>query len=424
LDDPSSAVLAATSGLILLVLTACEAALYGYSYARLMERAQRHGRGELFSARLARERQILFSLLVYEALFVVLFVISVTTWLDLHTDLSSAGSLLTALATCFVLLILPIRLLSYVWGQDHADGILFRLLGLMDAARIPVLPIVRVVDGLALALARLTGKPVDRSSSEALADEILSAVAEGESEGLLEEDEKEMIERIVELRDADAADAMTPRTDMVSIPVTMNIDDAVKIARERGHSRIPVFEENRDQIVGILYVKDILHHWRTDTATTLDLRVLMRKPYFVPEQKPISELLTEFKARKLHLAVVLDEYGGTAGIITIEDILEEIVGDIEDEYDPALAHPPLRVVDETTVEADARLHVDDLAHAIHAEIEDGRDFDSLGGFLFTTLGRVPAKGERVTVPGLRFTVLEANDRRIGRVRVERVAEDE
>ena len=131
-------------------------------------------------------------------------------------------------------------------------------------------------------------------------------------------------------------------------------------------------------------------------------------------------MLKEFKSRKLHMAVVLDEYGGTAGIITLEDIIEEIFGDIEDEYDPALVVPPLRILNDTTIEADARLHVDDLSHAIHVPIEDGRDFDSLGGFLCTELGRVPAKGEVIEALGLRLTVLEANERRIGRVRVERL----
>jgi len=288
---------------------------------------------------------------------------------------------------------------------------------------VPARPVVKVIDAVSLAVARLTGRPVDRSATDSIEDEILSAVAEGESEGVLEGEEKEMIERIIELRDADAADAMTPRTDMVSVPVTMTVDEAVALAMERGHSRIPVWEENRDQIVGILYVKDLLHHWRTETAVGLSLRALMRKPYFVPEQKPISELLREMKSRKLHLAVVLDEYGGTAGIITIEDVIEEIFGDIEDEYDPELSSPPLRVLSETTVEADAKLHIDDLCHAVHADIEDGRDFDSLGGFLFATLGRVPKEGESTEAAGLRFTILEANDRRIGRVRVERLIED-
>jgi CBS domain containing-hemolysin-like protein len=389
-----------------------------------MERAQRKGRGDAVAARLAHEQQILDAVLVYQALLGTLFVLSVSTWVKGHVPLSDVSAFLTSLGAAFVLLLLPVRMLPAIWGRDHADSVLHRMLALLDRIRTPVLPIVRVVDGTALAISRLSGHPVDRSASDSIEDEIRSAVAEGESEGVLEEREKEMIERIIELRDADVADAMTPRTDMVSVPATMRVDEAVALAMEKGHSRVPVFEGNRDQIVGILYVKDLLHHWRRDKAQTLSLRALMRKPYFVPEQKPISELLAEFKARKLHLAVVLDEYGGTAGIITIEDIIEEIVGDIEDEYDPALTEPPLKIVNSTTVEADARLHIDDLSHAILVSLEDDRDFDTVGGFLFTTLGRIPTEGESLEAAGLRFTVLRANDRRVGRVRVERLAEED
>jgi magnesium and cobalt exporter, CNNM family len=420
LDDTCSAFLAAASGIILLALSACEASLYGYSYARLMERAQRKGNAPVISDRLTREKHIIFALLVYEAVFGTLFVLSIAAYVQAHSTLSPALTLLISLGISFFLLLVPFRLVAHIWGRDHADAVVSRMLGTLDAVRRPVMPLILVVDALALGLSRMAGRSVDREASESIEDEILSAVAEGESEGVLEENEKEMIERVIDLRDADVADAMTPRTDMISVPVDTTVDETVKLAMDCGHSRIPVFEDNRDKIVGILYVKDLLRHWHKDSATTLSLRVLMRKPHFVPERKPTGEMLKEFKSRKLHMAVVLDEYGGTAGIITLEDIIEEIFGDIEDEYDPALVVPPLRIVNDTTVEADARLHVDDLSNAIHVPIEDGRDFDSLGGFLCTELGRVPAKGEIIEVLGLRLTVLEANERRIGRVRVERL----
>jgi CBS domain containing-hemolysin-like protein len=420
LDETWSAFLVAASGFLLLALSACEAALYGYSYARLMERAQRKGNAPLVTDRLTREKHIIFALLVYEAIFSSLLVLCVSAWVAVHSTLSPAVTLLISLGISVFLMLVPFRLAAYIWGRDHADAIVSRMLGTLDAIRRPMMPLIRVVDALALVLARMTGRSVDREVTESIADEILSAVAEGESEGVLEENEKEMIERVIDLKDADVADAMTPRTDMIAVPVDTTVRDTVKLAMECGHSRIPVFEGNRDKIVGILYVKDLLRHWHKDSATSLSLRVLMRKPHFVPERKPTGEMLKEFKSRKLHMAVVLDEYGGTAGIITLEDIIEEIFGDIEDEYDPALVVPPLRVLNDTTVEADARLHVDDLSNAIHVPIEDGRDFDSLGGFLCTELGRVPAKGEIIEVLGLRLTVLEANERRIGRVRVERL----
>jgi len=316
-----------------------------------------------------------------------------------------------------------LRTVPYVWGRDHAESVLFRILPVLDGMLVAVRPLVASSEAIGRFLARVTNTTRQRTPSEDLADEIRSAVAEGEVEGLLEGDEKAMIERIIELRDADAADAMTPRTDMISLPLSTKVDEAISIAMENGHSRIPVFSENRDEIKGVLYLKDLLPHWGRPDSHDLALENIIRPAYFVPAQTPISRLLAEFKSRKIHFAIVVDEYGGTAGIITIEDILEEIVGEIEDEFDPELEQQPLTVIDHTTVEADARTHIDDLGDALRVELEDDGDYDTVGGLLFTMLGRVPVSGENVETAGLRFTVLDADERRVRRVRVERLASD-
>ena len=416
-----AAVLAVVGAAILWLVSIAAGAIQNFSYARLIERAEREGRGAEVVPRLNREESFVLAVLTVESLAAVVFVLGLSSWVAATFLLSAGVAFVVATAVAFLLLLFVLRTVPYVWGRDHAESVLIRILPLLDGILVVVRPLVRASEAVGGMLARVTNSTRPRTPSEDLADEIRSAVAEGESEGLLEGEEKAMIERIIELRDADAADAMTPRTDMVSIPITTTIDEAIRVAMENGHSRIPVFSENRDEIRGVLYVKDLLPHWGRTEDADLSLKTLLRPAYFVPAQTPISRLLAEFKSRKIHFAIVVDEYGGTAGIITIEDILEEIVGEIADEYDPELVEQPLTVIDNVTVEADARTHIEDLGDALRVELEDDGDYDTVGGLLFTTLGRVPVSGENVETDGLRFTVLDADERRVRRVRVERIA---
>jgi len=193
--------------------------------------------------------------------------------------------------------------------------------------------------------------------------------------------------------------------------------DAIKKA---GHSRIPVYEENIDNIVGFIYAKDLLAEIGKDPSQFC-LRDRMREAYFVPESKPLRALLHEFQNQKLHIAVVLDEYGGTAGIVTLEDIIEELVGEITDEYEET---PPASVkqVDENTIEVDARTYVDDLNDEYELDLPDDEDYDTVGGFVFARLGYVPKTGEHFDYKNLQFTIASAESRRINRITIRKVPE--
>ena len=194
------------------------------------------------------------------------------------------------------------------------------------------------------------------------------------------------------------------------------IEEAVELAVGCGHSRLPVFATDRDHVVGILYVKDLLQHWSQENRAGIEIESLMRPPFFVPETKHIGELLREFQTRKLHIAIVLDEYGGTAGLITIEDILEEIVGEIADEHAPA---PPdlVQTVGDSQVEVDARIHVDEINARLEVSLPEDDGFETLGGFIVSHLGRIPAVGEEFDWANLRFTVIEADERRVHRLEI-------
>jgi CBS domain containing-hemolysin-like protein len=254
-------------------------------------------------------------------------------------------------------------------------------------------------------------------AEEDLAEEIREMVNAGQREGLIENDEREMIESVMDLADATIAQIMTPRTEMVSISADVNWDELLRLTSESGHSRLPVHGKSRDEIVGVLHIKDVLIELARGQRQRRPLRALLRRPFFVPETKPVNEMLQEFQRGRTHIAVVLDEYGGVSGLVTIEDVLEEIVGEIADEYDEALVDG-LKQLDENTYEAHGRMRISDWNERTGKKLPDEESFDTLGGYVFHELGRIPNVGEQLERHGLRIKILDSNRRRIDRLMIE------
>ena len=265
---------------------------------------------------------------------------------------------------------------------------------------------------------RLLGRIPEVPDEESFEDEIRTIVTEGHREGLLEEDAREMIEGVIELSDVVVSAIMTPRTDMVSIPLSYSWSEAVDFVIKVGHTRIPAHDQNRDDIVGILYVKDLLPELAKGTSPpATPWSSLLREPRFIPETKPVDVLLQEFQRNQQHMVVVLDEYGGVSGLVTMEDVLEEIVGEIIDEYDKDLVDG-IRRLDDRTTDVLGKVHIDEINDRLDLALPDDGDFDTIGGFVFSELGHVPVVGEELVYKNVRITVVEATRRRIERVRLE------
>ncbi|MGE4614135.1 MAG: hemolysin family protein [Planctomycetota bacterium] len=264
-------------------------------------------------------------------------------------------------------------------------------------------------------LLRLIGGRAARSDQDLAEASIRAAVDLGEREGLLEKGEKTMIESVLEFRDSDVIEVMTPRTDMVCLEASDTIEEAIPKAIACGHSRIPIYRKNFDDIIGVLYVKDMLRHAADDGLRSMVIEKVVRKIHFVPETKKLQELLGEFRAERFHIAVVLDEYGGTSGLVTIEDIIEEIVGEIEDEYDTA-GRDQIRRVDDVTWDLDGRTSILEVNRSLDAQIPESDDYETVAGFLFSALGHVPREGEELGTRRVLFKVTRADDRKIKRVR--------
>ncbi len=330
-------------------------------------------------------------------------------------DLVAAGIIiiLAGLATLIFGELVPREI-----ARHRAESIAFSSIPIMYLLSYIVAPLARMVTRFSW---RLTGRSEQGTivGLGIITEEDLRAYVDASEEGgALRKDEKAMIYSIFNLDDTLAREIMIPRIDVVAVEAQTRVRDALDVILEAGHSRLPVFSEHIDNVVGILYAKDLLAHWRDGAEPSL-VHSLVREVYFVPETKPVSELLRELQTRKLQIAIVVDEYGGMAGLVTIEDVVEEIVGEIQDEYDSDEFFME-RITDHEYI-FNARADLDDINHIMDIELPTAES-DTLGGLVYTMIGRVPEVGDSVVVADTRLTVLAVDGHRIGRVKIQLLQE--
>jgi putative hemolysin len=275
-------------------------------------------------------------------------------------------------------------------------------------------PLIAVLTGVTSAISRLFGATITNEAS-ITAQELRLIVERGGEQGILEAEEEQMINAVIELGSRRVHEVMVPRIAMATMQATASFDEAIDTIIEHGHSRIPVYDESVDEILGILYAKDLLPFLRESAGPRPELRLLLRTPVYIPESMTVDDLLHEFQRRKVHIAIVLDEYGGTAGLVTIEDLLEEIVGEIQDEYD--VEEPMVVRLSDDEARLDGRASVDELEELFDAQLtlEDEDEYDTIGGLIYHRIGGIPKPGDRVELDGLTLTVESTDGRRVGKV---------
>ncbi|MBV5317464.1 MAG: HlyC/CorC family transporter [Desulfobulbaceae bacterium] len=256
-------------------------------------------------------------------------------------------------------------------------------------------------------------------TTEELEHEIQELLEEGEEQGLISIHEERLINSIFDFRETIASEIMTPSAEMICAEQKTSVPDLIRLINEEGYTRIPIYQDNPDQIIGILHAKDLLRVCACDQGKNLNIRDLLNPTTFISESKPITELLREFQLKKIHMAIVVDEFGGVRGLVTLEDVIEEIVGEIDDEHDDAESE--LRVVDERTVIVDAKIDIEEVEAHFRLTLPEG-PYESVGGFIIHRLGKVPPTGVVVQENGLVFKVLGADQRRIKSVRIVRADE--
>lgn len=321
-----------------------------------------------------------------------------------------------AFAALFVRLVIPWSLARIV-----GDQFLERAWPMISLCQLFLSPVTLSAHRLDRLGHRAAGQPEPLPrSSDSLGREIQFVVEEGQREGLIEPKAGTMIRRVIEMREEDIGSVMMPRTDMVTLSADVSIEEARRKFIEAGHSRIPLVGESIDDIQGILYAKDLLVLFSPEQTLVESIRDLARPPFYVPITASLDTVLETMKHKHNHMAIVVDEYGGVAGLVTLEDVLEEIVGDIVDEFDSA-EETGISQSSETQWEVAGWVHLDDLNEEFGFELPEDEDFDTVAGFIVNELARVPEIGEELLWEDLRFTILDADLRKVNRLRIEKRA---
>ena len=299
------------------------------------------------------------------------------------------------------------------FAAKYADAVALAVARPIHWLSVTLYPLIRVLSAVSAVLLRPLGGRVNLSAPLVTEEEIRLLVKMGEEEGVIHEDERQMIHSIFEFGDTVAREIMLPRIDIVAVEDTAPLDEILRVILAEGHSRIPVYHESVDHVVGVVYVKDLLSHLKAGRHS-VPAKEIMRPAFFVPEGKRLDELFREMRRKKIHMAIVVDEYGGTAGMVTIENILEEIVGPILDEYD--VEEKLVEIVNDRVAFVDGRMNIEEVNELLGLTLPPG-EVDTIGGFVYTLLGHVPTQGETVTYDGLEICVERLEGQRIEKVRI-------
>ncbi len=297
----------------------------------------------------------------------------------------------------------------------HPEKFSLRVAPIIWNLSIVLAPVANFFTAITRVLLRLLRIDGDRMGDGVTEDDIRALAALGERGGQIEEAEREIIDALFHLADRSVREVMTPRLDLVTLEIPLTAAAIRRAVTETGHSRFPVTTGNLDDLVGIVHVKDLLQNPEYETAP--DLADLVRKPNYLPETMSVLDTLQEMRSKKYAMAVVVDEHGGVEGVVTIKDLVSELVGELQDEYDPGT--PSVSQMGPAVWIADGRLDIDDLSEALDTELEDG-PYSTVGGYIMSICGRIPDDGDQVTADGYRYTVLMMDRQRIDRVRVERL----
>jgi len=412
-------------GLIILILMAAffaasETALMRVSRIRVRYLVEKKEKNARKLERLIEDPDKFFPSILLAALVVQLTAASLATWLT--TRLTHNAGIGVAVGTAIIAVFMFIfgELVPKAGASHHSEKVALGVTGIISFTSTVLHPIALVSEWIARSV--LKGLGVETKAREELVTEegeIKALVSAAEERDVIEEEEKEMIHSVFEFSDTLVREVMVPRPDMVTLPAKASVSDAVMLTIKRGYSRIPVYAEEIDNVVGILYAKDLLRHLK-EGKLERQVRELVRPAIFIPETKVLSDLLKDFQKRKVHIAIVIDEYGTVVGLVTIEDLLEEIVGEIFDEFDREVSL--IDRIAEGRYRVDARMNLEELNEVLDLDLPEEEDVDSVGGLVLKVLGHVPTEGEAFVYNGITVKVEKLRNNRISKVLMESVGE--
>lgn len=407
------AVLIILSGLF----SASETALTAFKSTDLEEIENTNPRtAKLLKRWLTKPNEILTAILLGNNIVNIL-ASSIATIVTMQIMGSESGHTVAIATICMTVVVLIFgEITPKIVAKTYSKQISGIVIGPIYLLSVATLPIIKLLMFITKIISGLMGVNIKYENLMITEEEIKSYINFGKAEGVIEEEEREMIHSIIEFGDTTAKEVMTPRTSIFMLDAESTIDEVWDEIIDSGYSRIPVYGEDLDEILGILYVKDLMTLAKKGT-TDIPLKNILRKAYFVPDTKSIVEILNEFRDQQVHMAIVLDEYGGTVGLTTIEDLIEEIIGEIKDEYD-LHEEDEIEKISETKYKVDARINIEDLNKELELNIPESEDYESLGGYVLDILGRVAEVGDIVELDGLSMKVLEIEKMRVVKIIIE------
>jgi CBS domain containing-hemolysin-like protein len=415
LDASSYAVELVALGLLLLLsafFSGSETAMFAANRLRLRHlKEEGHARAQVALHLLEHPARLLSTILVGNNIAnTAAAVVATATLVRLLGP--ERGSLYAFLAVTALLLVFG-EITPKTVAARHADRMALLAARPIQAIAALLAPLNRVLSALTNLLTRPPGGSVRPDAPLVSEEEIQVLIRMGEEQGVLEQDEREMIHSIFEFGDTVVREVMVPRVDMVCVEADDPVEALLEVVRTHGHSRIPVYHDTVDHIIGLVHVKDLLSAFK-DGRLSGTVRDFTRPTFFVPDTKRLDELFREMRRKKVHMAIAVDEYGGTAGVVTIEDLLEEIVGPIQDEYDAEEA--PIRIQSDRVAVVDGTVHLEEVNAALGIDLPAG-EVDTVGGFVTSLLGHVPAQGDCVTHDGIELSVERVDGHRIVQVKI-------
>lgn len=404
------------------ILSSSEVAFIAANRIKLKHLAEQGNKKAGTVLKIREEHDRLFSAVILSGNLFTVLATSVGTVLSLELfgpDHADTG-IFVSTAMMTLLTVVFGELAPKTFAVNHAERIALMMARPIKLYIKIISPLVFIFNHLSNMLIRLTGGKVGSTPQFLTEEEMKSMISIGEEEGAIEKEEKKMLHNVFEFGDKSVSEAMVPRTEVAAIPEDAVVADVLDLVNEKGYSRYPVIRENVDNITGMLYVKDILRKMaKEDVTPQTKITGLVRDAYYIPESKMVTSLLDDMQKNKFQIAVVIDEYGGTAGIITLEDMIEEIVGGLQDEFEAIEAEKEVEIVDESTFVVSGSTSIDEINSLVGLQL-DSEEFNTIGGFLFGLFGHLPKVGEQVKFRNVRLLILEMESKKIEKIKITKI----
>jgi putative hemolysin len=405
--------------ILVAILSSSEVAFISLNRIRLRNLFEKGDDRARIAQRIRDEHDRLFSAVILSGNLFTVLATSVGTAIAISVMGKDVG-IVVATVVMTILTVVFGELAPKTFAVTHAEKISLAMARPLEIYIKIISPLVTVFNKMSNAIIRVFGGEVVPSPQLMTEEEMKAMIKIGEEEGAIEKEEQEMLHNVFAFGDKKVTEAMVPRTELVAIPEDAVVADALSLVSEEGYSRYPVIWETVDNITGLLYVKDIVRKMaKEDVPTNTPIKNFIRDAYYFPESKMVTSLLDDMQKNKFHIAIIVDEHGGTAGLITLEDIMEEIVGSPQDEFEAIEAETEVEVLDERTFVVSGSTGIDEINELVNIELES-EEFHTIGGLLFGLFGHLPKVGEQLRYQDLRFLILEMDGRKIDKIKITKI----